>query len=147
MAKAALVARETRQFDENDPNALALFGEQNFSDRQHRTPERVRKRATKALRDLRQGKGNKRFYPRPNGIDVATQCALIVSIKLGWPPVTNKQAQATCEELYAVSGGDVERRGGRPNQTDGFWRDHLRAARKWRKSILAPVIERALGHC
>ena len=141
MAKKVLAARQSRQFDETDSNMLALI-DPNFSERRKRTPERVRKRADKALRGLRQGKGNKSFFARPEGIASATLCALMVSVKLNWPGVTNRKAQAVCEALYAASGGDVERRGGTPNRTDGFWRDHLRAARKkWRSSILTSIIE------
>ena len=54
-----------------------------------------------------EGKGNKSFHPRPEGIDPATQCALIVSIKLNWPTFRNRQAQAMCEALYAAAGGDL----------------------------------------
>ena len=133
MAKQVEAVRASRQFDELDPNMLALF-EPNFSDRVRRTDERTRKLADKALRDLRpvkrnerQGKGNKRYYPQPEGIDPPTKCALIVSVKLNWPGVRTKQAQAACQALGAAAGGDVK---GTPNQTDGFWRDHLRAAQK-----------------
>ena len=143
MAKKMVAVRESRKFDETDSNMLAVF-EPNFSDRERRTPERVRKCADKALRDLRQGKGNNRFYPRPDGINSATLCALMVSVKSGWPALTNSQAQAKCEALYAAAGGDVERRGGTPNRTDGFWRDHLRMAREWRDSVISRRIESAL---
>jgi hypothetical protein len=126
VAKKVEAVRASRQFDEDDPNMLALF-ERDFSDRKGRTPKRTRKRAARALDDLREGKGNKPFHPRPDGIDSATQCALIVSVKLGWPGVRTRQAQAACQALYAAAGGDIK---GTPNQTDGFWRDHLRAAQK-----------------
>jgi len=137
IAKRVAAVRESRQFDETDSNMLGLF-EPNFSDREHRTPERTRKLAEKAFRDLRpiEGnkplKGNKRYHPRPEGIGSATQCALIVSIKLNWPTVRNKQAQAMCEALYAAAGGDIKRPGSTPNrsETDGAWRDHLREARR-----------------
>jgi hypothetical protein len=130
--------------------------EPNFSDRQRRTPEQVRKLADKALRDLRRpskgnkrhGKGNKRYYPQPDGIDPATKCALIVSIKLNWPAPRNRRTQAMCEALYAAVGGDVKRRGGTPNRAerDGFWRDHLRMAqsKQWRDTLYSRTIERAL---
>jgi hypothetical protein len=132
-AKKVEAVRASRQLDETDPNMLGLI-EPNFSDRQHRTPEVVRKHADKALRDLRQGKGNKRYYPQPENISPATKCALIVSIKLNWPGVKNRQAQAMCEALYAAAGGDIKRLGGTLNraEADGFWRDHLREARRWR---------------
>jgi hypothetical protein len=85
MAKRVAAVRESRQIDETDPNLVGLF-EPNFSDREHRTPEQVRKLADEAVRDLRQqGKGNKPYYPQPEGIDPATKCALIISIKLNWP--------------------------------------------------------------
>jgi hypothetical protein len=82
--------------------------------------------------------GNKRYYPQPDGIDPATKCALIVSVKLNWPGVRTRQAQAACQALYAAAGGDVK---GTPNRTDGFWRDHLREARQWRKHVFCRVIE------
>ena len=126
IAKEVEAVRASRQFDEDDPNMLALF-ERDFSDRKGRTPKRTRKRAARALDDLREGKGNKRYYPQPEGIDPPTKCALIVSVKLNWPGVRTKQAQAACQALGAAAGGDVK---GTPNQTDGFWRDHLRAAQK-----------------
>src|SRR6516165_2177448 len=44
MAKRAAAVRESRQFDETDPNLVGLL-EPNFSDREHRTPEQVRKLA------------------------------------------------------------------------------------------------------
>ena len=128
IAKEVEGVRASRQFDENSPNMLGLF-EPNFSDREHRTKERTRKLADKALRDLRQGKGNKPFHPRPEGIDPATLCALIVSVKLNWPGVRTRQAQAMCAALYAAAGGEIK---GTPSRTDGFWRDHLREAKQWR---------------
>jgi hypothetical protein len=109
-----------------------VFGS-NFSDCESRTPEQVRKLADEAVRALRQqGKGNKRYYPQPEGIDPATKCALIVSVKLNWPPVRNRQAQAACQALYAAAGGDIKRPGSTPNPsaTDGAWRDHLREAQR-----------------
>jgi hypothetical protein len=48
MAKRVAATRESRQFDETDPNMIGLI-EPNFSDRQRRTPERVRKLADKAF--------------------------------------------------------------------------------------------------
>lgn len=131
MAKQVAAARASREFDDTDPNMLGLF-EPNFSDRERRNQERTRKLAAKALDDLREGKGNKSFHPRPQGIDPATQCALIVSIKLNWPTFRNRQAQAMCEALYAAAGGDIRRPGRAPNRsrTDGAWRDHLREARR-----------------
>jgi len=126
VAKKVEAVRASRQFDELDPNMLGLF-EPNFSDREHRTLDQTRKRAAEALDDLREGKGNKPFHPRPEGPDPATLCALIVSIKLNWPGVRTRQAQAACQALYAAAGGDIK---GTPNRTDGFWRDHLRAAQK-----------------
>jgi hypothetical protein len=131
IAKEVEAVRASRLFDDTDPNMLALF-EPKFSDREGRTEERTRKLAVKALDDLREGKGNKPFHPRPEGINSATQCALIVSIKLNWPGVTNRQAQAMCEALYAAAGGDITRPGSTPNRsaTDGAWRDHLREARR-----------------
>jgi len=129
MAKQVAAARASRQFDEDDPNMLAVFGS-DFSDCENRTPEQVRKLADQAVRDLRQqGKGNKPYYPQPYGIDPPTKCALIVSIKLDWPGVRTRQAQAACQALYAAAGDDIK---GTPNRTDGFWRDHLRKARRWR---------------
>ena len=131
IAKTVEAVRASRQFDDADPNMLALFGP-NFSDCESRAPEQTRKLAAKALDDLREGKGNKSFHPRPQGIDPATQCALIVSIKLNWPTFRNRQAQAMCEALYAAAGGDIRRPGRAPNRsrTDGAWRDHLREARR-----------------
>jgi hypothetical protein len=139
MAKRAAAVRESRQFDETDPNLVGLL-EPNFSDREHRTPEQVRKLADEAVCDLRQqGKGNKPYYPQPEGIDPATKCALIISIKLNWPGVRTRQAQAACQALYTAAGGDIK---GTPNRTDGFWRDHLREARKkWRKHAYRRIIE------
>ena len=138
MAKGLVAVRESRQFDETDPNLLGLL-EPKFSDRGHRTPDLTRKRADEAVRRLRQqGKGNKPYYPQPEGIDPATKCALIVSIKLGWPGVRTRQAQAACQALYAAAGGDVK---GTPNQTDGFWRNRLREAKQWRKRVFCRVIE------
>ena len=148
MAKKVVAARESREFDELDQNMLAVF-EPNFLDRERRTPERTRKLAAKALDDLREGKGNKPFYPRSDGIGAANKCALIVSIKLDWPAVRNRQAQAMCEALWAAAGGDTKRRWrGTPNRpepkADGFWRDHLREARQWRDTLYSRIIERAL---
>ena len=150
IAKKVLAARESRQFDETDPTMLAVF-EPNLSDRERRTPERTRKLADEALRDdLREGKGNKPFYPRADGIDSATMCALIISEKFDWPPFTNRQAQAACQTLYAAAGGDIK---GAPNRTDGFSRDHLRgswrrhlrmAQRQWRDTVLSRRIKSAL---
>jgi hypothetical protein len=141
IAKKVEAVRASRQFDEDDPNMLGLF-ERKFSDRERRTPERTRKLADKALSNLRQGKGNKRYYPQPEGIDPATKCALIVSVKLNWSGVRTKQAQAACQALYAAAGGDVK---GTPNRTDGFWRDHLRAAQGLgRNHRYGRIIERAL---
>ena len=147
MAKRTAAVRESRQFDETDPNLVGLF-EPNFSDREHRTPEQVRKLAEEqvrkladeAVRDLRQqGKGNKPYYPQPEGIDPATKCALIISIKLNWPGVRTRQAQAASQALYTAAGGDIK---GTPNRTDGFLRDHLREARKkWRKHAYRRIIE------
>jgi hypothetical protein len=137
MAKQAAAVRESRQFDELDPNMLGLF-EPNFSHREHRTEERTRKLADKAVRDLRPikgnkpSKGNKRYYPQPQGIDPATKCALIVSDKLNWPGVRTRQTQAMCEALWAAAGGDIMKRRcpRKPNKANGFWRDHLRKARR-----------------
>jgi hypothetical protein len=122
--------RATRTFDELDPLMLSVL-EPDFCERESRTPERVRKRAGQTLRDLRQGKGNKAFYPRPGGIDSATLCALIVSERMARPAITNRQLQALCATLYVYAGADASRRGGASNKR-GFWRDHLRAARQWR---------------
>jgi hypothetical protein len=149
MAKRVAAARESRQFDETDPNMLAVF-ERNFSDRKRRTSERTRKFADKELLNLRQGKGNKPYYPRPDGIDSATLCALIVSEKFDWPGAINRQAQAACLVLYAAAGGDIK---GTPNLTDEFprdhlrgsWRRHLRLARhRWRDTVLSRRIKSAL---
>jgi hypothetical protein len=132
MANELVTVRASRQVDETNPNMLAVFGS-NFSDCESRTPEQVRKLADEAVRALRQqGKGNKRYYPQPEGIDPATKCALIVSVKLNWPPVRNRQAQAACQALYAAAGGDIKRPGSTPNPsaTDGAWRDHLREAQR-----------------
>jgi len=142
MAKQAAAARASRQFDDTDPNMLAVFGS-DFSDCESRTPDDVRKLADNAVRDLRQqGKGNKRYYPQPDGIDPPTKCALIVSVKLNWPGVRTRQAQAMCAALYAAAGGDIK---GTPNRTDGFWRDHLREPLQWREHVYSRVIERALA--
>jgi hypothetical protein len=144
MAKELVAARESRQFDDTDPNMLALFNERNFSDRERRTSKQTRRLADKAVRDLRQqGKGKKRYYPQPEGIDPATKCALIVSVKLNWPGVRTRQAQAACQALYAAAGGKTKR--GTPNRTDGFWRDRLREAQKLgRDHRYSRIIERAL---
>jgi hypothetical protein len=148
MAKRLTAARESRQFDETDPNMLGLL-EPNFSDRQRRTPERVRKRADKAVRDFRRpGKGNKPYYPQPNGLDSATKCAFIISIKFDWPGFKNGQAQAACEALYAAAGGDIKRLGWTPNRAerDGFWRDHMRLARRqWRNHFSSGIMKSALN--
>ena len=112
--------------------------EPNFSDRERRTPERTRKLAAKALDDLREGKGNKPFYARSDGIGAATKCALIVSVKLYCPGVRTGRAQAACQALYAAAGGDIK---GTPNRTDGSWRNHLRKAKQWRKHVFCRVIE------
>ena len=143
IAKAVEAVRASRQFDDADPNMLALFGP-NFSDCESRAPEQTRKLAAKALDDLREGKGNKRFYPRSDGIGAATKCALIVSIKLNWLGVRTKQAQAACQALHAAAGGETKRLGGTPNRTDGFWRDRLREALQWRDTLYSRIIERAL---
>jgi hypothetical protein len=143
MAKQVAAARASREFDDTDPNMLGLF-EPNFSDRERRNQERTRKLAAKALDDLREGKGNKRFYPRSDGIGAATKCALIVSIKLNWLGVRTKQAQAACQALHAAAGGETKRLGGTPNRTDGFWRDRLREALQWRDTLYSRIIERAL---
>jgi len=58
MAKRVAAVRESRRFDEDDPNVVGLI-EPNFSDREHRTLERTRKLADKAFRGLRPIKGNK----------------------------------------------------------------------------------------
>jgi len=138
IANELVTVRASRQVDEMNPNMLAVFGP-DFSDCESRTPKQVRKLADEAVRDLRQqGKGNKRHYPQPEGIDPATKCALIVSIKLNWPGVRTRQAQAACQALYAAAGGDVK---GTPNRTDGFWRDRLREARQWRTHVFCRVIE------
>ena len=52
VAKAVEAVRASRQFDDADPNMLALFGP-NFSDCESRAPEQTRKLAAKALDDLR----------------------------------------------------------------------------------------------
>jgi hypothetical protein len=147
MAKNVRAVRVSRQFDETDPNMLAVF-EQSFLDRERRTQERTRKLADKAERGLRrEGKGNKPYYPQSDGIDPATKCALFISVKLNWPAVRNGQAQAACEALWAAAGGDVQRRAvGPPNrrERDGFWRDHLREAQKRRDTLYSRIIERAL---
>src|SRR6516165_605110 len=143
MAKQVAAARASREFDDTDPNMLGLF-EPNFSDRERRNQERTRKLAAKALDDLREGKGNKRFYPRSDGIGAATKCALIVSIKLNWLGVRTKQAQAACQALHAAAGGETKRLGGTPHRTDGFWRDRLREALQWRDTLYSRIIERAL---
>jgi hypothetical protein len=159
MAKRVAAVRESRRFDETDPNLVGLF-EPNFSDREHRTPERTRKLADKAFRELRSikgnkpSKGNKRYHPQPGGIDPPTKCALIVSIKLNWPAPRNRQAQAMCEALYAAAGsGGTKRLIGTPNrperapnrpERDGFWRDHLRQAQERRDTLYSRTIERAL---
>ena len=142
MANKLVAARESREFDDTDPNMLAVF-EPNFSDRERRNPEQTRKLAAKALEDLREGKGNKPFYPRSDGIGAATKCALIISVKLNWPGVRTRQAQAACQALYAAAGGDIK---GTPNCTDGFWRDRLREAqsKQWRDTLYSRIIEGAL---
>jgi hypothetical protein len=145
IATELAAVRASRQFDEDDPNLVGLI-EPNFSDRERRDPERTRRLADKAVHDLRrQGKGNKPYYPQPDGIDPPTKCALIVSVKLNWPAVRNRHAQAMSEALYAAAGGDTKRRRGRPNRPDGFWRDHLRMARHWRDSLFSCIVERALA--
>jgi hypothetical protein len=66
----------------------------------------------------------------------------MISIKFGWPAVTNQQAQETCEKLWTAAGGDVQRRGGTCHRKDGFWRDHLRIARRqWRDTLIAHRIQ------
>jgi hypothetical protein len=141
IAKKVEAVRASRQVDDNDPNMLALFGP-DFSDCENRNPQQTRKLAAKVLDDLREGKGNKPFYPRPEGIGSATQCALIVSVKLDWPGVRTRQAQAACQALYAAACGDVK---GTPNRTDGFWRDRLREAQDLRGTSYCRIIERALS--
>jgi hypothetical protein len=43
----------------------------------------------------------------------------MISIKFGWPAVTNQKAQAACEKLWAEAGGDLQRRGGTCHRKDG----------------------------
>ena len=138
--------RAAGEFDEADPLQVGLL-EPNFFDRYSRTPERVRERADHLLKDyLRQrpgkhGRGSGRYLVRPDGIGAPTLCALMVSIKLGWPE-TNPQAREFCQKLWAEAGGDIRRRGGTPNRTDDFWRDHLRIARRqWRDTPIARTIQ------
>ena len=139
--------RSTGEFDEADPLQVGLL-EPNFSDRYSRTPQRVRKNADRLLKNYRQerpgkhGRGSGRYFVRPDGIGAPTLCALMISIKFGWPAVTNQQAQEVCEKLWAAAGGDVQRRGGICHRNDGFWRDHLRRARRqWRDTPIARRIQ------
>ena len=124
----------TGKFDEADPLQVGLL-EPNFFDRDSRTPERVRERADRHLKDYLQqrpgkhGRGSGRYIVRPDGIGAPTLCALMVSVKLGWPALKtrqNRQAYELCQKLWTEAGGDVRRRGGTPHRTDGHWRDHLR---------------------
>lgn len=133
--------RATGEFDEADPLQVGLL-EPNFFDRYSRTPERVREHADHLLKDYlqqrpgKQGRGSGRYLVRPDGIGAPTLCALMVSVKLGWPALKthqNRQAYEFCQKLWTEAGGDVQRRGGRLNRTDGFWRDHLRIARRQRR--------------
>ena len=147
--KTSLEVRATRKFDEENALQVGLFDEPNFDDRYSRTPERVRKCADHILKTHRRqrpgkhGRGSGRYFVRPDGIGAATQCALMISIKFGWPPVTNQQAQEACEKLWAAAGGDVQRRGGTPNRAerDGFWRFHMREAQEWRDTPIARSIQ------
>ena len=139
--------RATGKFDEADPLQVGLL-EPDFSDRYSRTPQRVRKNADRLLKNYRQerpgkhGRGSGRYFVRPDGIGASTLCALMISTKFGWPAVTNQQAQEACEKLWAVAGGDVQRRGGTCHSNDGFWRDHLRTARRqWRDTPIARRIQ------
>jgi len=149
MAKRVAAVRESRRFDEDDPNVVGLI-EPNFSDREHRTLERTRKLADKAFRDLRPikgnkpSKGNKRYHPQPEGIDPPTKCALIVSIKLNWPGVEPDKLRPLAKHCTGPQGGETKRLGGTPNRTDGFWRDRLREAHDLRDSKYSRIIERAL---
>jgi hypothetical protein len=84
------------------------------------------------------GRGSGRYFVRPDGIGAPTLCALMISIRFGWPAVTNQQAQEACEKLWAAAGGD----GGISHRNDGFWRDHLRGARRqWRDTPIAQRIQ------
>jgi hypothetical protein len=145
--------RATGKFDEADPVQVGLL-EPNFSDRNRRTRERVRMCADQLLKEHRRrrpgkhGRGSGRYFVRPNGIGAPTLCALMVSVKIGWPAVTNRQALEACDKLWAAAGGDVKRRGGTQNRKDGFWRDHLRKAGQWRDSEINQRIASALiSHC
>jgi hypothetical protein len=142
--------RTTGEFDEADRLQVELL-EPNFADRYTRTPERIRKRADRLLREYRRqrpgnhGRGAGRYFVRPDGIAASTLCALMISVKFRWPPVTNGQAQDASEELWAAAGGDIRRRGGTHNRSDGFWRDHLREAQRFRGSNLSRRIELAVS--
>jgi hypothetical protein len=141
--------RATGKFDEADPLQVGLL-EPDFSDRYSRTPQRVRKNADRLLKDYRRerpgkhGRGSGRYFVRPDGIAAPTLCALIISIKFGWPAVTNGQVQEACEKLWAAAGGNVQRRGGACDRKDGFCRDHLRDAQQWRDEPIARRIQSAL---
>jgi hypothetical protein len=139
--------RSTGEFDEADSLQVGLL-EPNFSDRYSRTPQRVRKNADRLLKNYRQerpgkhGRGSGRYFVRHDAIGAPTLCALMISTKFGWPAVTNQQAQEACEKLWAAAGGDVQRRGGTCHSNDGFWRDHLRTARRqWRDTPIARRIQ------
>ena len=121
------------KFDENDPVMLS-FVEPNLIDPAARTPQRLRQKAKSAISEIRKGKGTNKHYPRPEGMSAATQCAFIVSVWLNWdwPSTRAKAVQNFCADVWAAAGGNTKRRGGSKGRTDGFWRDHLREARKWR---------------
>jgi hypothetical protein len=133
--------RQTRRFDEADSIMLS-FLEPNVSDRPARTPERVRAKAHRAI--IGMPKGKSRNFPRPEGMSAATQCAFVVSVLLNWPR-KGAAAQDLCATLWAFAGGDPDRRRGSKDRKDGFWRDHLREARKWQNTpgarLLAARIE------
>jgi hypothetical protein len=132
------IARQTRQIDEIDPLILSWL-EPGLSERTARTSERIRSKASSAISKMRKGSGRDKYYPRPEGLSAATLCALIVSVLCNWdwPPTQTKDVQDLCARFWAAADGDVERRGGSKERegklvTDGFWRDHLREAKKWR---------------
>lgn len=133
------------RFDENDPVLLSLL-EPDLSMRTTRSPARLRHKAKSVISQIRKGKGTDKHFPRPKGMSAATQCALIVSVCSNWP-TADKHTQELCAQLWAVAGGDQRRRGGINERLDGFWRDHLREARKWRDTPQArSLADRIAGH-
>jgi hypothetical protein len=146
--KAIAVAANLIEREISDSVVLSLLlgDDQHWTEDENATVRGVKDiaiRADLALEKVPLGKGRRMHFPRPEGLDAMTLCALIISVawyeaRKRWPGNDNKNAKRACEMLWRIASGEGRR------QSNAVWRDHLRNARELRGKPEAMAIQKAL---